>query len=537
MVIMFKLDHQPIKYINYYKRIGQPENAFEFAQSIVAAPLTYFCPNGAQEQFIKTFALSVHDSKIPVILSTFANGVGKSTVTVVTLLNVIFGAQNGWFDYPIFHNWKFPRLAWYCSSADAINDTIFPLIEFYAAKEINPEFDYDESKEGKRIVSKVHFPRYDWTIVFKTYEQKDQVFESSNVGIIIDDEPAPEQIWKAQKSRRRMGCITLLPMTPLNCEPYILDEIKRASDEGRKGYYHLKANVYEACQKRGTRGHLDPDIIDQMVDDYDEDERDARAFGEFMYFSRSIYGDLLKKDKHVVSPEDYPIPQYSKIVMGVDPHDSRPSAALWAAKVPGRISRYIIFAEAPIDQSRAFWEMKRAEEISDEIRSWSNIEDRYYRPNIRILDRHFGWQTRGQRTLAELYLNEGRHQQRDFRFIASYTASSDVSELAFGHNQIRRLLRDQEDGKPGILIYSNCFHLWSGLTHYIRKKIKGVSADEKVMVDAPVVDKYKDFPDVLRYIVCHDVMAKEKKKPLTPAQIMRREALRKPRDRRGEFVR
>ena len=533
---MFKLEHQPAKYIEYFKRNNQIGKAMEFAESVIAAPMMYFVPNGAQEDFIRTFAMSTQETKIPVILATFANGVGKSTITVVTLLNVIFGAQSGWFDYPMFRNWRFPRLAWYCSTADAINDTIFPLIEMFASKEINPEFNYDESKEGKRIVSKVHFPKYDWTIAFKTYEQKDQVFESANVGLIINDEPAPEAIWKAEKSRRRMGCITLLPMTPLNCEPYILDEIKRASDDNRPGYYHLKASVYEACKKRGVRGHLDPDIIDDMVADYDDDERDARAYGEFMYFSRSVYGDLLKRDTHFIDPSDYPIPAYSKIVHSVDPHDSRPSASIYGAKIPGKIQRYIIFQETPQEQSTAFWEMKRSSEIIDEVTAWDNIEKQYHKPNLRILDRHFGWQMRGQKTFAQLYLDAGRAIGSDFRFISSYTANSDESELAFGHKQVRKLLAKQEDGKPGILIYSNCYHLWQGLTHYVRKRMKGTAADEKVAADAGIVEKYKDFPDVLRYMVCHDVVARVPAKPLSDAGRLRKMVLQQQRER-GEFVR
>ena len=534
--LMFKLEHQPAEYINYFLVKGEHNKAQEFAESVVAAPLMYFVPNGAQEKFIQTFAQCTQDTKIPVILATYANGVGKSTITVVTLLNVIFHAQSGWFDYPIFHRWKLPRLCWYCSTADAINETIFPLVQQYASKEFTPEFAYSESKEGKRIVSKVHFPRHNWTIVFKTYEQKDQTFESANVGLIINDEPAPEMVWKAEKSRRRMGCITLLPMTPLNCEPYILDEIKRASDDNRPGYYHLKASVYDACKQRGIRGHLDPRIIDDMVADYDDDERDARAYGEFMYFSRSVYGDLLKKDLHFIDPSDYPIPQYSKIVQAVDPHDSRPSACLYAAKVPGKIQRYIIFQETPQEQNAAFWDMKRSNEIVDEVQTWDKIEKTYYKPAVRILDRHFGWQTRGQKTFAQLYLAAGRQIGSNFTFISSYAANSDESELAFGHKQVRKLLQNQEDGKPGILIYSNCYHLWNGLTHYVRKRLKGVASDDKIGVDAGIVEKYKDFPDCLRYLVCHDVVVRAPERVKSTAGELRRLASQGIR-LRGEFAR
>ena len=142
------------------------------------------------------------------------------------------------------------------------------------------------------------------------------------LGVVVADEPMPENLWKAVKSRRRMGAITILPMTPLYCPPYILDEVQAAAEEGKPGYYHLKADIYAACKRRGVRGYLDPQIVDDMVTSYDADERSARAFGEFMYFSGKIYADL-SRTEHFVAREDYPIPPGSQLFHVTDPHDTR----------------------------------------------------------------------------------------------------------------------------------------------------------------------------------------------------------------------
>src|SRR5678816_963601 len=109
----------------------------------------------------------------------------------------------------------------------------------------------------------------------------EQQMESANVGLVVIDEPAPQFIWNAVKSRVRMGALTLLPMTPLNVEPYIIDEIAKTNNPDL--YAQITASVYDACEERGIRGHLEAQIIDEMVEKYPPDEREARVYGKFMY--------------------------------------------------------------------------------------------------------------------------------------------------------------------------------------------------------------------------------------------------------------
>lgn len=457
-------------------------------------PLKYFCPNEAQEQFINAIAFSHKDSKIPVILFTAGNGVGKTTITINSLLNLVYKPQNKWYDKGLFTNYPYPKVIWYCSTGEAIKNTIYPEIVRLA-----PEGSYDTYKDGKPIPARIVFSG-GWELIFKTYDQHPSTFESANVGLLVADEPMPEPLWKAVKSRRRMGAVTLLPMTPLYTPPYILDEVKTAVDRGDNGYYHIKASVYDACQKRGKRGHLDSDIVDSMIASYDPEERQARAFGEFTYFSGLIY-PALNRDSHFVEPSDYPIPAYSKIFHVVDPHDSRLSASIWGAVTPD--GRYIIFAEHPSDHKQPYWEMKRPQNIKQEVKSWIEIEKIWKdNPvNIRIMDRIFGWQNRGQRTLQDIYLKEGIKQNKRFAFSPSYKAGRQEGEIQLGHKLVRSALEPMKDGKPGLVIYNTCYHTWNGLTHYVRKHETTANSADKGAGEGKIVEKYKDFPDVVRFFI------------------------------------
>ena len=492
--------------------IDAPKDTLKsIATASILDPLKYYCPNGAQEQFINTVALSYQDSKIPVVLFTAANGVGKTTITIHTLLNMVYGVRNGWFDQGIFKDFPYPKVIWYCSSVETIKNTVIPEFDRLVA-----EGSVEMLKDGKPHVSRMRFGS-GWMVVFKTYDQDPSTYESANVGVIVADEPMPEPLWRAVKSRRRMGAVTLLPMTPLYTPPYILDEVKRAVDRGDKGYYHLKATVYDACRSRGKRGHLDSEIVDAMVKSYDPEERQARAFGEFTYFSGLIYPSI-NRDVHFVEPEDYPIPGYSRIFHVVDPHDSRMSACIWAALTP--TGRYIIFSEYPNNTTQPYWDMKRPYSIEKEVEQWLEIEkvNPDWKVDNRIMDRTFGWQTRGQRTLSDIYLQEGKKHGVSLAFSPSYKGGRAEGEIQMGHKLVRKQLEPMKDGKPGLVIYNNCYHVWNGLTHYVRKHEQSKSSGDRGAGEGKIVEKYKDFPDVVRYLVCTAMRASIRKDKVHPSR-------------------
>lgn len=515
----FKLS-QPL--YRYMERIEDEAERMELARAAIAAPLQFFCPNGKQDEFIQVVANSTAHSKIPVILFTAANGVGKTTISMQILANIIYGTQNGWFDYPLYQAYPFPKLAWYITTRSAIENVLVKQMT-----EIFPPNSYTFDKRGKPYVSAVHFTN-GWELVFFTQDQEVAQMESATVGLIIGDEPFTEDIWKALKSRRRMGCVTMLPMTPLDVEPFVVDEVEKFAREGRVGFFRIMASVYDACKVRGVRGHLDPDIIDEMVAGYSEEERQARAYGDFMYFSERIY-PTLDAERHWVDPEDYPLRKdgTARVLNVVDPHDGRPCAVIWGQAQAiehgqeyqklirmGKAKqqyRRIVFYETPLETNEPFWDMRMKRTLGEEVELWHTVETEVIKEelgvstNTRVLDRHFGWQTRNSATVANTLLEEGRKRGASFVFKPSYDSKGEGTELAFGHNAVREMLQDLEDGKPGLVIWKNCWHTWNGLIHYIRKRAKN-SDVTKAIGETKIVEKYKDFPDVVRYLVCEKIM-------------------------------
>tara|TARA_R100001443_G_scaffold29396_3_gene42590 strand:- start:27701 stop:29233 length:1533 start_codon:yes stop_codon:yes gene_type:complete len=475
-------------------------------------PLNYFCPNGAQEMYINTVAKSMEESKIPVVLCTFANGVGKTWSTLHIILNFIYGQQNGWFKHDVFKQFPFPKKIWYCSTADTIRDTIIPCLDGLLLDNT-----YIEEKAGKHYTSRIEF-KNGWELFFKTYDQDPKTYESATVGIVVADEPMPEHLWKAVKSRRRMGCVVLLPMTPLYCPPYVIDEVQESADQNRAGYYHIKGHLHEACKDRGTRGHLEPDIVDAMIEDYDPEERKARVEGEPMYFSGRIF-TTLERDRHFVDPSEFPITPDMRVIQIVDPHENRLSACIWMAIAKN--GRKIIFMEYPEDKSLPFWEFKQTTSVSDEVAIWKKMEEsrNIFSPE-RIIDKRFGFQTRGQTNLATLYAQEGIKQGIPMGFQKSYDVPTSEGELAYGHEKIRESLKDMPDGSPALVIYNTCYHTWNGMSHYIRKHEVTASAGDRASADGKIVEKFKDFVDVVRYGVCCEIGAKPEMEKKSYAQIL-----------------
>ena len=517
----FKLEMQVEEVV---KRLKTDEDRSSFLQAVEVFPMRYFCPNGAQEEYIKTVASSYNEDVLPVNLVTFGNGVGKTTTSIHILLNIIFGAQNAWFDYPLFtEEFRYPKLAWIMSTSEAIDGTIIPLIDSLTPKKYH-KYKIHSNKKGKSIVTQMLID--DWEVRFKTFDQDPKTYESANVGFGIIDEPMPEELWKAYKSRRRMGNITIMPMTPLECPPYIIDEVSDAAARGAVGYHHMTASVYDACKERGVRGHLDARVIDVMVDGYDEDEREARVYGKFMYFSGMIYPEFNERI-HVVRPEDFPLPDPKKydfdILQVVDPHDGRFSASVWAfaQPLPDGKERIVVMGDCPDVRDKHFWDFKRSATTDEEVESWIKKERELgiYKYDIyRVMDKRFGWQTRGQTCLADLYAESGDKHGRDFSFSPSYDASEQGGEIQYGHKMVKQALKPHSDGLPLLVFWNTATHAIDGMKHYIKKRMTGKTSDDYATADGKIVPKFKDFPDTIRYLICARPEGTAYKRPLSEAE-------------------
>lgn len=512
---MFKM---PDQLENVLLSVESEADQVLLASAAIGDPLKYYCPHIGQERYIKTVDDAVKSSSVSTVLITSANGWGKTTTSIHILLNIIYGVQNGWFDYDVYKAFPFPKLCWYVTSSSALKNVILPEIQ-----RLGKKGSYKCFNQGKPTVSMIEFDN-GWRINFFTTDQGVEQFESATVGLIICDEPVDEPIYKALKSRKRGGNLMLMPMTPLDCDPFIIDEVVAQSGNGR--YYHITGSVYEASKTYGVgehcgvRGHLDASVIDDMVADYDMDEREARVYGRFMYFSERIWANF-KETRTVVDPETFPVDvNKDYIIQVVDPHDGRESAAIYIAyKENGRI---VVFNETPADKSRPYWEMKRTIRIEDEVRNWFATEDDFGIRELgqRVFDKRFAWQKRGGTNLATLFSDAAKNMGRRFNLVPSYKNESQEGEIAYGHKIVRSYLEPMEDGYSRLVIWNSCFHLINGMKHYVRKRPKTTTELNKPADENKIIERYKDFNDCLRYglVALHNytrvIENRKKKRPI-----------------------
>lgn len=536
-------------YINRYNNCiakgESPKRAEELAKSYATSqaktlsisnesnPLKYYCPNKPGIEVIDTFAKSTKDTDTPIILYSAGNGLGKSESALQIMMNLILAPKNGYFEQGVFLDWRFPKRIWYVTTGTVIKSRVMPFLDkvFKTTQVDNSKTEplpvtFKDTKEGSAHTKTVTFSN-GWVLEFKTHDQDLKEFESASVGLIICDEPVPEKIYRALLSRRRLGCIMLLPMTPLDMEPYIEEEVLAKIDDETPGYFIIYGSVWDASIKlHPLRGHLKHEIIESMIEGYDEDEMDARINGIPTHFSERIYSTF--DNKNIVEPKDFPIEGASLYVQAVDPHDGRPCATVYMAVMPN--SRKIFFADTPTDHTKPFWKMKRLSTAKEEVQEWIKVEEAYNLPSYkikRIMDRHFGWQVRGGKTLSKIYYDAGEGSGRSFMFYASYKSNGDENEITYGHNVVREGFNNiLEDGYPEIVVWNSCYHIVNGIKKYIRKRPTSKADMAKAVGGTVIVEKYKDFNDAFRYACCANhsayvksVSRKKNKKMPIPAPI------------------
>jgi hypothetical protein len=341
--------------------------------------------------------------------------------------------------------------------------------------------------------------------------------ESFTAGVFVFDEPMPIHLWEAVPARARKGACLLMPMTPLECEPFIQDDIIEKAEAKVPGYRHITASAVDVLDDK-ERGHYSKAVFEAQVEKYSKEEYSARVEGKLMYFSERIY-DTLDKDVHFVKPEDYPLkPEYLYFHV-VDPGDGKPNAEIWGALTPN--GRRIVFYEAPIQQDKDFWDMKGGLTVRDHIQQCLFLEEGFERRFgfkmhfNRIIDYHFANQTRGglKTTLWDDYAREAKKLGVKFVFNPSYQAAgTGENELTFGHQRVRQALQYLPDGSPGLVVWNTCYHTWRGLLHYVRKRAKTEAEMLKPATSRTIIQKYKDFPDVVRYFTCSNIRPSKKRK-------------------------
>lgn len=418
----------------------------------------------------------VGDGESAVYILSAANGIGKTTAVVNILGNVVFGPQTPFFDLPIFQNWPFPKRARYVTNPKNVEE-IGP---FHSEIETWwPKGQYEALKAGHSYFSQ--YKARGWVIDVMTYDQEPQQFEGPNIGLILMDEPPPRRLWTPNMSRLRAGGFAVVSMTPLTEAGWFFDEVVPRHED-----HIVYADVEENCRQHGKNGQLEHDRIEQMITEYDDDEREARIKGRAMYLKGLIYGTFDSR-VHVLKEPVKP-PANAAIWNIVDPHSDKPFASIWAYP-DSRDDMYIV-DEWPNED---FYRMHNCQlTIHDYKRIFADKEQGM---NIhkRIIDRHFA---DVRSAVNKRTLREELRDDVGMDYYASYAAEQ---EIETGILKTRSYLNYDTTmplsnlNRPKLYINPHCTNTIKSFQRWARDPKTG-----------KVQDQFKDFMDCVRMLLMDD---------------------------------
>jgi len=290
----------------------------------------FYSPIGKMEEFLDN-ALS---GKPMVSLMSSANGTGKSTAITNLIWHLVRPCDNPFFQQELMVNWKYKRRIRIVSDTATIKGTLVPMLEEYCPKELlDAKGEPPAVKNSKGFLSLWTIPAVDggedWIIDIMTYEQAPKQFESANIGLVLFDEPPPQDIYKASIARLRSGGICLIFATPLTGSAWMYDKIVANDDREKFSRYYLTAEVEDACEEHGVRGFLKHENILRMIRQYDPADLQARVFGRFQHLIGLVFKQW-NRSIHVIAPFNVSRRDYCVIRLW-DSHPRVPEAIIWVA--------------------------------------------------------------------------------------------------------------------------------------------------------------------------------------------------------------
>ena len=234
------------------------------------------------------------------------------------------------------------------------------------------------------------------------------------------------------------------------------------------------ADIEDNCKQHGVRGRLDHERIQEIINDYDPDEMEARAHGQFLFLSGRIYKCFDPKI-HIVDP--FEIPVNVNFYQINDPHDRKYPALSWIFLTDDeKAFIYDEWPEEPYEYLKSC--PYTIEEICEIIKSKEgNVGF------IRIMDPNIGMKTNQftRKTVIQEYWKHG----------IKYRPGAD--DMALGHKAVRDMLKNKK-----LFIFRNCRNHWHFMQRYSWKDWQGKTAEGR-SISENVGEKFKDFSDNIRY--------------------------------------
>lgn len=461
------------------------EQVLEMRAAREQDPCRFLIPNGAQEKVIR----DVGNMEYFIVLSCFANGVGKSAINIAILGAIMFGAPSTAFDYPLYREYprRWPKLV-RIATEPALVGHMGPIqVE---SKLWWPEGRYEWSKGGKQYNS---FFETDTGFLGEvmTYEQAVKEFEGKTNAINLFVEPPPREILFACFARQRKGGLNMIDMTPLTSSAYIKDEIVDKPEIVVDGVSVgkvscIQADIEENCEDHGKNGQLKHRDIIQIISRYDPDEVEARAHGNFMHLMGRVYKTFNRKI-HVAAEPLIPPSDGVSFYVSVDPHVGKPFAVILAyADAAGVVHIYKEWPEYRFEGAKdPGFGLEEYAHLFKTLEEGRKIEKR-------IIDRHFA---NTRRNVG------GNNLKQDFGdlgldFVDSYAVAADKPEVQTGVLQVREYLAFDKSkpidavNRPRLIVSPDCRNTIESFEKWAFDPDKNEPQEQ-----------FKDFADVVRYLV------------------------------------
>lgn len=451
--------------------------------------LQFFEPNGKQEEFINLVGSS--DSLVSVFSAS--NSLGKTTLLVNVLGNLVFGPQNRFFDQGIFKNWTGVKRARFITNPKLVEE----IAPFHT--EIQkwwPKGKYEAIKAGKNYYSQ--YKANGWVIDVMSYDQDPSQFEGATIGIALFDEPPPEELWTPTIRGLRGRGRGYVFMTPLTHAAWFYDKVVPAHPNDI-----VYGSMEDGCKQHGVRGHLDHSEIEKQIAELmvtRPDEVDARVYGKAMYLQGLIFKTFYP-NVHVLK-DDIQAPKNANVWNVVDPHSDKPFASIWA--FPDERGDVYIFDEWPNED---FYKMHNCQLTIQDYKRIFGDKEQGLSVYKRIIDRHFADTASAfnKRTLRQ------ELQAIGLLYHPSYKAEEEIDT---GIEKVRRYLAYDTSkplsalNQPKLFISPKCKNVINSLSKWSRNPENG-----------KVQESYKDFCDVVRYLLVDEPKVSA---PLPPQEFKKR---------------
>lgn len=473
------LSSEPTRYEPSYSQLqAELETiSLELARRELHEAIRYWLPNGGQEKFLQ----EIFRPGSFVVVNGSGNGGGK-TYSIVALAAAVMWpmlAPSCMANEPLIKNWPHPKRARIISTPKEVEEigSIQTTIQ-----ELFPKGRYETIRKGKSYPSQFKTDT-GWIVDVMTYEQDKSEFAGPSIGLTIFNEPMPQDIWVESVSRTRKGGIILVAMTSLYDHPWVVDGILGKADG--KNIRVVYCDQEENCIEHGKNGRLHHDQLQKILEQYDEDEREARKTGKPLSMSGRIFKNF-DRSVHVAKEEIRPVTNGMAHYMVVDPAIGKPLAILWAqVDATGTVQVYDEWPEFNFEGSKDsnltvkdYAELIRQREAARSIQT-------------RILDRHFG---NVRRTLGGLTLKQ-EFSEAGLDFIDSYHVAENVAEVETGVMKVKEYLRYDKAkeidalNRPRLIVSPTCKNTIAALERWGR--------DPKT---SKPKEEYKDFADLVRYL-------------------------------------